>query len=105
MRNIKILSCAILFLLNANMSFAAADESCKNKIYVDVNGMVCDFCARAIEKVFSKRPEASGVKVNLDEGTIIITMKNAKSISDSTLTQLITDSGYDVVKIKKGCDE
>jgi len=105
MRNIKIIACAILFLLNTNMSFAADDKDCKNKVYVEVNGMVCDFCARAIEKVFSKKDEVQSIDVNLDEGKIIITMKDKKTITDADLTKLITDSGYDVVEIKQGCDE
>jgi len=104
MKNITILFATIAFLLSANGSFAT-DVNCENKVNVDVNGMVCDFCARAIEKVFSKKEEVSSIDVNLDEGKIIITMKDSQVIDNTTLTKLITDSGYDVVKINKGCDE
>ena len=102
MKNITILFATIAFLLSANGSFAT-DVNCENKVNVDVNGMVCDFCARAIEKVFSKKEEVSSIDVNLDEGKIIITMKDSQVIDNTTLTKLITDSGYDVVKINKGC--
>ena len=30
----------------------------KNLVNVEVNGMVCDFCARALEKVFSKNKKS-----------------------------------------------
>lgn len=82
-----------------------ASADCKNKVNIDVNGLVCDFCARAVEKVFSKREEVSAIDVNLDKGKIVIAMKDGKSIDNTTLTKLITDSGYDVVKINKDCDE
>ncbi|MCG8324682.1 MAG: hypothetical protein MI673_04130, partial [Thiotrichales bacterium] len=38
------------------------------KINVNVFGLVCDFCAQAIEKVFMKRQEVSGIKVDLSGG-------------------------------------
>ncbi len=82
-----------------------AKTSCKNLVNIDVNGLVCDFCARAVEKVFSKKSEVSAIDVNLDKGKIFIAMKNGENISDSNLTKLITDSGYDVVKISRGCNE
>ncbi len=76
---------------------------CKNFIKVDVNGLVCDFCARALEKVFGKRDDVSGIDVDLDNGKVSIAMKEGKTIDDETLTQLITDSGYNIVTIHKGC--
>ena len=100
MRVMKIF--VILFFFATNQSFALSNN-CKNIVNVDVNGLVCDFCARAIEKVFSKREEVAAIGVNLDKGKIEITMKNGKIITDDILRKLITDSGYDVVKINKGC--
>lgn len=76
---------------------------CKNMINVSVNGLVCDFCARALEKVFGKRNDIVGIDVDLNNGKVRIAMKENKTIDDTTLTQLITDSGYNVVAIKKGC--
>lgn len=77
--------------------------SCSNLVDVDVNGLVCDFCARALEKVFSKRDEVAGIDVDLDNAKIKIAMKEGLTIDNPTLTQLITDSGYNVVNINKEC--
>lgn len=77
--------------------------ACENTVNVKVNGMVCDFCARALEKVFGKREEVSGIKVDLDNSQVTVAMKPGKTIDDATLTKLITDSGYDVQTIDKGC--
>ncbi len=74
----------------------------KDKVFVSVNGLVCDFCARALEKVFSKRDEVVGIHVDLDKGQVLVAMKEGQTINDETLTQLITDSGYNVTAIQRG---
>lgn len=78
-------------------------KSCENIINVGVNGLVCDFCARALEKVFGKREEVTGINVDLDNAMVSISMKDGMSIDDETLTKLITDSGYNVTGINNGC--
>ena len=82
-----------------------ARADCDNKVNIDVNGLVCDFCARAVEKVFSKREEVLAIDIDLYEGKVVVVMNKGKTIDDATLAKLITDSGYDLVKINKGCDE
>lgn len=76
---------------------ASADHA----INVSINGLVCDFCARALEKVFSKRTEVSGIDVNLDTKIVTIGLKKGADIDDTTITKLITDAGYNVVKINR----
>lgn len=82
---------------------AQAAEQCENITNVKVNGMVCDFCARALEKVFSKRDEVEAIKVDLDAGVVRITTKPNQTIDDASINELITDSGYDISAIEKGC--
>lgn len=79
------------------------DAVCENVIDVVVNGLVCDFCARALEKVIGRRDDVLGIDVDLDNGKVSIAMKEGKTIDDTTLTGLITDSGYNAVTINKGC--
>ena len=43
---------------------------------VAVEGMVCDFCAQAIERVFMKREEVAGITINLDDQNVIISLKS-----------------------------
>ena len=85
MKKINILSLSILIFIS---TFALANEqdhsnhnhdhTQSNQIEVQagsidpngtlmtvaVEGMVCDFCAQAIEKVFMKREEVAGITVN-----------------------------------------
>ena len=39
-------------------------------VVVDVLGVVCDFCATAMNKVFSKRDEVAAIYVDLDKKTL-----------------------------------
>lgn len=84
-------------------AFAAQPAACADKVNVKVNGLVCDFCARSVEKLFNAREEVAGITVNLDAGQIDIDMKAGKSIDDKTLNKLIKDSGFDITNIKRGC--
>ena len=70
-------------------------------ITANVNGMVCDFCARAVTKVFGKRDEVAGVDVDLDEGQIIVTMNAGQSLDDETVKDLIKKSGYAFVSLQR----
>ena len=87
----------------ANSSAIASKAECEDTINVTVDGLVCDFCARALEKVFGKRDDVKDIKVDLDNGSVIVVMQPGKTIDDETLTQLITDSGYNVRNIEKDC--
>ena len=88
--------------LNQQMSDDMTDEKilyCDTVVTTEVNGLVCDFCARAIEKVFKKRKEVSNISVDLSQGEITIWLKG--EIKDDVLTKMINDSGYTLVKIKR----
>ena len=60
----------------------------KNSVNVDVNGMVCDFCARALEKVFSEKQEVAAIDVDLDNGKISINFNDGANLEDSTNTKI-----------------
>lgn len=68
---------------------------------VSVNGLVCDFCARALEKVLGKEAAVKAIDVNLDTKIITINFKAGQSLSDVRITELITDSGYKVENIHR----
>lgn len=70
-------------------------------IKVTANGLVCDFCARAIEKVFMKQASVAGVNVDLGNHLILVSLKKGQTMDDATLTKLITDAGYNVADIAR----
>jgi len=66
-----------------------------------VNGLVCDFCARSIEKLFSKKESVKSINVNLEQMLITINLKKGKSLNDDLITKVINDSGYDIREIRR----
>lgn len=91
-----------VFIVMALFAFPAfSAEQCS--VDVKVNGLVCDFCAQALEKTFGKRDEVESIDVDLDNGVVHIAYKQGQSLPDEEVTKLITDSGYAVDGIEKGC--
>lgn len=82
-------------------SVVSAAEPCT--VDVAVNGLVCDFCARALEKTFGKREEVRDITVDLGSGRVSVVMQEGRTLDDATLRRLITDAGYDIRSIDRGC--
>lgn len=80
---------------------AQAAEACV--VEVKVNGMVCDFCARALEKTFGKREDVQDIMVDLDNSLVRVTMADGQMMEDAELRSIITDSGYDIRSIERDC--
>ena len=71
-------------------------------ITADVEGLVCDFCARAVEKVFLKQAAVEAININLDDQKIEIHLQDKQTLDASVIKQLIVDSGYNVKEIRYG---
>ncbi|OUU63711.1 MAG: hypothetical protein CBC22_00230 [Alphaproteobacteria bacterium TMED62] len=72
-----------------------------NLVNVTTIGMVCDFCAQAIEKVFMKRQEVKGIKIDLNNQKVVIFLKQNILLDDSVIRKLFEDAGYGVETIDK----
>jgi copper chaperone CopZ len=70
-------------------------------VKVEVNGMVCGFCAQGITKKLMASGAIAKVDVDLDAKVVSIEVAKDKTIDDKTLTSIIVDSGYQVVKITR----
>ena len=68
-------------------------------VYAYVNGLVCDFCARALEMTIGKKDAVKAINVNLKEKVITINFKGNQRLEDSVISQLINDAGYTVREI------
>lgn len=85
---------AILLLIAS--PFAAAKT-----IEMDVNGLVCGFCAQGIEKTLKGLPATEGVFVSLENRLVAVKLKDGADIDDATLKKALKDSGYTVVAIRR----
>lgn len=63
-------------------------------ITTNVNGMVCAFRTTGIEKTFRKQNEVATGKVDLGKKNVVITTSPGKTLSDATIKEVVTYSGY-----------
>ncbi len=70
-------------------------------IEMDVNGLVCAFCAQGIEKTLKALPETQAVFVSLEHRIVAVQLKDGVDIDDATLRKAITNAGYAVVAIRR----
>lgn len=90
--------------LAATPDIVAALEKGGDAALVEVLGVVCDFCATAMNKTFGKREEVAAVYVDLDEKTLSIVFEKGASLDDETIDKLVTKAGYRVAAIHRGAD-
>ena len=76
---------------------SAEDKS--STVYAYVNGLVCDFCARALEMTIGKQDSVKTIKVDLKDKVITINFNDNQRLEDSVISQLINDAGYTVREI------
>ena len=62
-----------------------------------IEGMMCNHCTAHVQKALSALEGASEVTVDLETKTATLTVDG---ISDEELTRVITEAGYEVVKIE-----
>ena len=93
--------CLIFFMLVTYKKIKSQNKIENEVLSISVNGLVCDFCARSIEKLFSKKESVKSINVNLEEMLITINLKKGKSLNDDMIRQVIRDSGYDIKEIKR----
>ena len=94
-----ILTLLFILTLFPSLSFAAGQSAT-----IHVSSLVCDFCARAVEKVFGKEESIQAVKVDLDAKIIVLSFKDKQNMDDLKITDLITKAGYKVVSIAREKD-
>ncbi|GAB3727796.1 hypothetical protein GCM10028794_00700 [Silanimonas algicola] len=68
---------------------------------IEVNGLVCAFCADGITKAFKADAATAEVFVNLENKLVAVGLKEGADITDATATKLLTDAGYTVVGIQR----
>lgn len=88
-------------LLAAAAFFTLAGTAPAATIEMDVNGLVCAFCAQGIEKKLHAFPATAGVLVSLEKKLVALSTKDGQDISDEELKTALTDAGYTVKAIRR----
>ena len=101
MKLLNLIACFLFLTFITNKSIQSQDKIEKEILSVSVNGLVCDFCARSIEKLFNKKESVENINVDLEKMLITIYLKKGEILNDDMIKQIITDSGYDVREINR----
>lgn len=70
-----------------------ADLGTSQVVIIDVNGMVCDFCARGIEKTFYGDKLVKKVLVSLEKGKVLVAYDNAKRVDFGEIKNIFLSNG------------
>lgn len=70
-------------------------------VVAHVNGLVCAFCATAIENSLKEEPGVKSTKVDLETKLVTIDYVDGKEPDDKYLTNLLSEAGYTVTKIDR----
>ena len=100
-----VIKMVVVFLLLILLTFCIGSAYAKT-IKIGGEGMVCDFCAQSIQKVFLRQAGVEKVDVNLDIGKVTVKMADVfqddeDGISDERIKQLFLDAGYSISKIER----
>jgi copper chaperone CopZ len=83
------------------LSMGVAVTSSAATIEMEVNGLVCAFCAQGIEKKLRAYPATADVIVSLEERLVAVSTKDGQDIADDELKRALTDAGYTVKGIRR----
>ena len=70
-------------------------------IEMDVNGLVCAFCAQGIEKTLRAFPATADVVVSLEKKLVVVATRDGQDIGDEELRKALTNAGYTVKAIRR----
>jgi cation transport ATPase len=87
-------------LLAAALAVSALSAQAGDTVKLQVNGMVCAFCAQGIEKRLTSLPETGELYINLAQKIVAVQPKAGQSVNIEKVKAEITEAGYDVVKVE-----
>ena len=89
-----------LLLMLSALAFVPAQAPAAT-IEMEVNGLVCAFCAQGIEKKLRAFPATADVVVSLEKRLVALSTRDSQDIPDEELKRALTDAGYTVKAIHR----
>ena len=83
------------------VSIFAANASQAKTITINVDGLVCAFCAQGIEKKMKAQSATDKVFVSLEKKVVAVLLKDGQDIANDKLKTEITAAGYVVKGISR----
>lgn len=97
----KLIIAAVLAAFTFTFTFPAQATEAPRTIEMEVDGLVCAFCAQGIEKKLRKEAATEDVYVSLEHRLVAVALKPGQDIADDALKALLTEAGYTVKAVKR----
>ncbi len=99
---------SILFLLalfslapvNRLAAEAAAPKPEAKTIQADVEGMVCEFCAKSLRDTLTTKTPVSEIAISVDSGIILLLEPAEKKVADADIRKWIESAGFKVTGVR-----
>lgn len=90
----------IFFYIALALCAISPDLAMANTLTASVKGMDCAFCAKELKTQIQKDKAVANVKITIDNGTVTVTAKPGKTVSENTIRKAVDFMGYKLVTIK-----
>ena len=90
---------SILFTLSLLLSFGTLAAPTQYELSVD--GLACPFCAYGIEKKLNATDGVENIFIDINAGTVTVTMAESASMSEDTAKQIVKDAGFTLAGFRK----
>ena len=89
----------IVLTLSLLLSFGALAAPTQYELRVD--GLACPFCAYGIEKKLNAADGVENIFIDINAGTVTVTMAESTSMSEDAAKQIVEDAGFTLAGFKK----
>ena len=59
-----------------------------------VDGLACPFCAYGIEKELKRTEGVAGIAIDINAGTVTVTMAEGATMTEAKASQIVKDAGF-----------
>jgi mercuric ion binding protein len=63
-----------------------------------VDGLACPLCAYGIEKKLGALEGVRGIETRIEDGTVIVTMKDGVTLDEASAKQAVNEAGFSLRK-------
>lgn len=72
-----------------------------DSLRLEVDGMVCSLCAYGVERRLKRIEDVEGLKIDLDGGLVVLTLRPGSAVSDSVLTAEVRRAGFTLRNVER----
>ena len=94
-RIVRTVAFAISLLLPV-AAFAA-----QTQYQLRVDGLACPFCAYGIEKELTRTDGVEGIDIDINAGTVTVTMADGAAMTEEKAQQIVKDAGFTLAGFEK----